>query len=134
MFMSILGELNGSSKDILASSLLSKDGLPMATVLPDAPARGIDEDRISALSAALVSCGHRVMADWIGSDLDWLLVRSETGSILITRAGPDMILAALIAPSADAEPIFPDLKRAADRIRELATTRGDNRVLRRATG
>jgi predicted regulator of Ras-like GTPase activity (Roadblock/LC7/MglB family) len=117
MYMSILGELNGSSKNILASSLLSKDGLPMATLLPDGPAMGLDEDRIGALSAALMSCGRNAMVDWVGSDLDWLIVVGAAGSILITRVDSERILTALIAPDGDAERLFPDLQRAADSIR-----------------
>lgn len=117
MYMSILGELNGSSKAILASSLLSKDGLPMATLLPDSPAPGLDEDRIGALSAALMSCGRNTMADWVGSDLDWLIVVGAAGSVLMTRVDSERILTALIAPRVDAECLFPDLRRAADSIR-----------------
>ena len=50
---SILSELNGSTADIEASAVLSTDGLMMASMLP----AGMDEDRVGAMSAAMLSLG-----------------------------------------------------------------------------
>ncbi|MEW5972670.1 MAG: roadblock/LC7 domain-containing protein, partial [Pseudomonadota bacterium] len=55
MLTSILSELNGSSADIEASAIVSTDGLMMAALLP----AGMDEDRVGAMSAALLSLGDR---------------------------------------------------------------------------
>ena len=52
---SILSELNGSTADIEASAVLSTDGLMMASMLP----AGMDEDRVGAMSAAMLSLGDR---------------------------------------------------------------------------
>ena len=48
-------DLNGTSADIEASALISTDGLMMASALP----QGMDEDRIGAMTAALLSLGER---------------------------------------------------------------------------
>ena len=50
-----LEDLNGSTADIEASALISTDGLMIASALP----HGMDEDRIGAMSAALLSLGER---------------------------------------------------------------------------
>ena len=55
MLHSILSDLNGSSADIEASAVLSTDGLMMASMLP----AGMDEDRVGAMSAAMLSLGDR---------------------------------------------------------------------------
>ena len=55
MLTSILAELNGSSADIEASAVVSTDGLMMAALLPST----MDEDRVGAMSAALLSLGDR---------------------------------------------------------------------------
>ncbi|MEE9352480.1 MAG: roadblock/LC7 domain-containing protein, partial [Thiotrichaceae bacterium] len=55
MLNSILSDLNGSSTDIEASAVISTDGLIMASLLP----AGMDEDRVGAMSAALLSLGDR---------------------------------------------------------------------------
>jgi predicted regulator of Ras-like GTPase activity (Roadblock/LC7/MglB family) len=120
MLQSILGELNGSSKAILASSVLSIDGMAMAVALPDVRPQPLDEDKISALSAALACCGHKAARELTGGSLDWLLVKGEAGDVLITCAGPEIVLTALIKPGEDEDPVFSEMKRAADSIREFA--------------
>ena len=56
MLNSILSELNGTSADIEASGIISTDGLMMAAQLP----AGLDEDRVGAMSAAMLSPLNRV--------------------------------------------------------------------------
>ena len=53
MFQQVLEELKGSSADVEASALISTDGLMIASALP----AGMDEDRVGAMSAALLSLG-----------------------------------------------------------------------------
>ena len=55
MFQQVLEELKGSSADVEASALISTDGLMIASALP----AGMDEDRVGAMSAALLSLGDR---------------------------------------------------------------------------
>lgn len=55
MFQQVLDDLNSSSADVEASALILKDGLMIASALPS----GIDEDRVGAMSAALLSLGAR---------------------------------------------------------------------------
>ena len=51
----ILSELVGQVPEIEAASVVSFDGLAMASALPV----GMDEDRVAAMSAALLSLGER---------------------------------------------------------------------------
>ena len=51
----ILSQLNSTSADIQASAVISIDGLMMAALLP----AGLDQDRMGAMSAALLSLGAR---------------------------------------------------------------------------
>ena len=55
MLASVLSDLNGSSADIEASAVISIDGLMMAALLP----ANLDEDRVGAMSAAMLSLGDR---------------------------------------------------------------------------
>ena len=55
MFQQVLEELKSSSTDVEASALISTDGLMIASALP----QGMDEDRVGAMSAALLSLGDR---------------------------------------------------------------------------
>ena len=56
-----LADLLRALPEIEAAALVTVDGLPMASVLPD----GMNEDRVAAMSAALLSLGERA-ADGLG--------------------------------------------------------------------
>ena len=61
-----LRELQASSPDIEASAIVSVDGLTIASALP----QGVEEDRVSAMSAAMLSLGERIANDEISYKTD----------------------------------------------------------------
>ncbi|HET19227.1 MAG TPA: hypothetical protein ENO16_01275, partial [Chromatiales bacterium] len=91
MLTSILSELNGSSADIEASAIVSTDGLMMAALLP----AGMDEDRVGAMSAALLSLGDRTAKELARGGLEQVLIKGDRGYILMTHAGEDAVLTVL---------------------------------------
>jgi predicted regulator of Ras-like GTPase activity (Roadblock/LC7/MglB family) len=106
----VLTDLNGSSGDIEASAVISTDGLMMAAQLPS----GMDEDRVGAMSAAMLSLGDRTARELSrGSTLEQVLIKGEKGFVLMTYAGPNAVLTVLAKPSARLGLIFLDVKRAA---------------------
>ncbi|MGC8697416.1 MAG: roadblock/LC7 domain-containing protein, partial [Halothiobacillus sp.] len=88
MLTSILSDLNGSSADIEASAVVSTDGLMMAALLPG----GMDEDRVGAMSAALLSLGDRTARELARGTLEQVLIKGANGYILMTYAGTDAVL------------------------------------------
>jgi uncharacterized protein len=112
---SILSELNGSTADIEASAVLSNDGLMMASMLP----AGMDEDRVGAMSAAMLSLGDRTSRELARGELEQVLVKGHKGYVLMTHAGGDAVLTALCKPNARLGLIFLDVKRAADSISKV---------------
>ncbi len=54
-----LRNLQGSTPDVEASAVVSVDGLIMASSLP----AGVEEDRVSAMSAAMLSLGERIAGE-----------------------------------------------------------------------
>lgn len=111
----ILRGLNESSGDIEASAVLSTDGLIMDSLLLP----GMDKDRLSAMSAALISLGSRTSEDLGRGSLDQVLIKGRSGYVLITYAGPDVVITVLTKPEARLGLIFLDVKRAADVIKKL---------------
>ncbi|MBL8329885.1 MAG: roadblock/LC7 domain-containing protein [Rubrivivax sp.] len=112
---SILGELNGSTADIEASAVLSNDGLMMASMLPS----GMDEDRVGAMSAAMLSLGDRTARELARGDLEQVLIKGHKGYVLLTHAGNDAVLTVLCKPNARLGLIFLDVKRAAEGISKV---------------
>lgn len=112
MLTSILAELNGSSADIEASAIVSTDGLMMAALLPSS----MDEDRVGAMSAALLSLGDRTAKELARGGLEQVLIKGDKGYILMTYAGEDAVLTVLAKSQAKLGLIFLDVKRAAESV------------------
>jgi len=108
MLTSILNELNGSSADIEASGVISTDGLMMASAL----SAGMDEDRVGAMSAAMLSLGDRTAQELARGTLEQVLIKGNNGYVLMTHAGDEAVLTVLAKPNAKLGLIFLDVKRA----------------------
>ena len=115
MLTSVLTELNGTSADIEASGVISTDGLMMASVLP----AGMDEDRVGAMSAAMLSLGDRTAQELARGSLEQVLIKGARGYVLMTYAGEEAVLTVLAKPNAKLGLIFLDVRRAAESIAEM---------------
>jgi len=115
MLSSVLAELNSTSGDIEASGVISTDGLMIAALLPV----GMDEDRVGAMSAAMLSLGDRTAQELSRGTLEQVLIKGDKGYVLMTYAGPESVLTVLAKPNAKLGLIFLDVKRAAASIADL---------------
>lgn len=115
LLLSILSELNGTSADIEASGVISTDGLMMASVLPT----NMDEDRVGAMSAAMLSLGDRTAQELSRGELEQVLIKADKGYVLMTYAGKEAVLTVLAKPNAKLGLIFLDVKRTAQSISEM---------------
>ncbi len=115
MINSVLSELNGSSADIEASGVVSTDGLMIASQLP----AGMDEDRVGAMSAAMLSLGDRTANELARGHLEQVLVKGDKGYVLMIYAGENAVVTVIAKSSAKLGLIFLDIKRAAADISKL---------------
>jgi len=115
MLTSVLSELNGTSADIEASAVISTDGLMIAAMLP----QGMDEDRVGAMSAAMLSLGDRTSSELGRGDLEQVLIKGDNGFVLMTHAGDDAVVTVMAKPKAKLGLIFLDVKRAAENITQM---------------
>jgi len=115
MISSILSELNGTSPDIEASAVISTDGLMIDSILP----KTLDEDRMGAMSAAMLSLGERTASELARGQLDQILIKGTKGYILMAQAGREAVVTVLAKPNARLGLIFLDVKRAAGSISDL---------------
>lgn len=115
MMVDRLRDLQAGTPDIEASAVVSVDGLIMASSLPS----GVDEDRISAMSAAMLSLGDRIAAELKRGTLDRVYISGSSGIIVLMAVGEDAVLTVLARSSAKLGLIFLDMKRAADDLARL---------------
>jgi predicted regulator of Ras-like GTPase activity (Roadblock/LC7/MglB family) len=109
-----LRDMRSSSPDIEASAVVSVDGLTMASDLPATT----EEDRVSAMSAAMLSLGERIASELGRGDLDQVYVRGNNGYVLLNAVGEEAVLTVLARRDAKLGLVFLDTKRAAS---DLAT-------------
>lgn len=105
-----LRDMQASSADIIASSVVSVDGLTMASALPG----DVEEDRVAAMSAAMLSLGERIANELGRGALDEVYIRGEDGFVLLTSVGDDAVLTALARDEAKLGMIFLEMRRAAE--------------------
>jgi len=107
-----LRELQASSPDIEASAVVSADGLSIASALP----QGIEEDRVSAMSAAMLSLGERIASELGRGELEQVFIKGEAGYVILMAVGEEAVLTALAREGAKLGLIFLDMRRAAEDI------------------
>ncbi len=110
-----LRELQASSPDIEASAVVSIDGLPIASALP----QNIEEDRVSAMSAAMLSLGERIAAELGRGKLDQVYIKGENGYVILMAIGEEAVLTVLAREQSKLGLIFLDMRRAVEDLMRL---------------
>lgn len=112
----ILQDLVGRSQDVEGAMLVTLDGLPLASALP----QSTDEDRVAAMAAAALSMGARTVGELRRGDLEQVLVKGDSGYVVIIQAGREAVLSAISTADAKLGMILYEMKLAArDLAREL---------------
>ena len=110
-----LRDLQGTTPEIEASAVVSVDGLIMASSLP----AGIEEDRVSAMSAAMLSLGERIASELGRGNLDQVYVKGKDGFVILMAVGEEAVLTTLVRKDAKLGLIFLDSRRTADDLEKL---------------
>lgn len=111
-FKKTLQELNNSSADVTSSAIISTDGVIIAAQIPS----NLDEDRVGAMSAAMISLGKRTAEELERGKLEQVLIKGESGYVLMVSAGKNAALAVLAKKNANLGLIFFDVKKASQKI------------------
>ena len=105
-----LREMQNASPDIEASAVVSVDGLIMASSLPVE----VEEDRVSAMSAAMLSLGERISGE-LGRGLpEQVYIRGKNGFVILMAVGEEAVLTALARPQAKLGLVFLEMRRATE--------------------
>lgn len=115
MMVERLRDLQASSPDIEASAVVSVDGLTIASALP----QGVEEDRVSAMSAAMLSLGERIASELGRGGLEQVFIKGERGYVILMSVGEEAVLTALARQQAKLGLIFLDIRRAATDLVDL---------------
>ena len=111
----ILRELLHQTPGVEAAAVVSFDGLPMASALPT----GMDEDRVAAMSAALLSLAERAAQGLGRGDLSQVYIEGENGTVFLVSAQDEAVLIAVTAADAKVGMMLYEVKLAASRVGEV---------------
>ena len=104
-----LSALLARTPEIEAAAVVSFDGLPMASALP----AGMDEDRVAAMSAALLSLGERAAQGLGRGELSQVYIEGETGTVFLVSADNEAVLVAVAAQGAKVGLMLYEVRRTA---------------------
>jgi hypothetical protein len=110
-----LRDLQASSGDVEAAAIVSVDGLSIASSMPV----GIEEDRVSAMSAAMLSLGERISTELGRGSLEQVYVKGEKGYVILTSVGEEAVLTVMARKEAKLGLIFLDIGRTVQDLEQL---------------
>ena len=105
-----LDDLMVDSPDIQPAALVSMDGFTMASALPE----GMQEDRVGAMSAAILGLGERAATELGRGHLSQVFIEGEDGYVVLIAAGSNVVLTTLARAESKLGLVLFDMKETAD--------------------
>jgi predicted regulator of Ras-like GTPase activity (Roadblock/LC7/MglB family) len=115
LIVDLLRDLQASSPDIEASAVVSSDGLAIATALPN----NVEEDRVAAMSAAMLSLGERIATELGRGALEQVYIKGADGYVIIMSVGYEAVLTVLARENAKLGLILLDMHRSVQALYNL---------------
>ncbi len=103
-----LRDLQASSPDIEGAALISLDGLTIASLIN----LEIEEERLGAMSAAMLSLGEKIASELGRGLLDQVYIHGENGYAILMAVGEDAVLTTMVKEETKLGIILLDMKRA----------------------
>jgi hypothetical protein len=107
-----IADLLAQAPEVEAAAVVSFDGLPMASALPAT----MDEDRVAAMSAALLSLGERAAEGLGRGGLTQVYIEGESGTVFLVSADDEAVLVAVAAKGAKVGMMMYEVRRAAEAV------------------
>ncbi len=107
--------LLSQTPEIEAAAVVSFDGLPMAAALPPS----MDEDRVAAMSAALLSLGERAAQGLGRGELSQVYIEGDAGTVFLISADDEAVLVAVAAQGAKVGMMLYEVRRSAALVADI---------------
>ncbi len=113
--------LLSQTPEIEAVAVVSFDGLPMAAALPPS----MDEDRVAAMSAALLSLGERAAQGLGRGELSQVYIEGTAGTVFLVSAADEAVLVAVAAKGAKVGMMLYEVRRSAAVVAAILSAEDD---------
>ena len=96
-----------TTPEVQGAAVVTPDGLPLAASLPGS----MDEERVSAMSAAMLSLGERIGKELLGGETDRIYVEGDEGFTILTSCGDEAVFLVLAGKEAKQGVLLLEIKR-----------------------
>jgi predicted regulator of Ras-like GTPase activity (Roadblock/LC7/MglB family) len=107
--------LLAQTPEIEAAAVVSFDGLPMAAALPPS----MDEDRVAAMSAALLSLGERAAQGLGRGELSQVYIEGDSGTVFLVSCDDEAVLVAVASKGAKVGMMLYEVRRTAAAVADV---------------
>lgn len=97
-----------TTPDIQGALVVTPDGLPLSGYLP----ADMDEERVSAMSAAMLSLGERIGMELVRGTIDRIFLEGTEGFSVLTNCGEDAVFLVLASKAVKQGVLMVEIKRA----------------------
>jgi uncharacterized protein len=109
----VLQNFVSGTPDIQGAAVVTPDGLPLASSLSSS----LDEERVAAMSAAMLSLGERIGAELSRGTIDRISVEGTDGYGILTNCGEDAVFLVLASKSAKQGVLMLEIKQAVAQVK-----------------
>jgi len=111
----ILVKLEETTPDVFASAIIRKDGLIVASAVPEE----VNKRVFAAMAASALGASSRALKELKQGNLKRLLVEGEGGQMVLMEAG-QLVLTTLIRKDANLGLVFMNLEKVVDELKKYA--------------
>ncbi|MGQ4648522.1 roadblock/LC7 domain-containing protein [Lyngbya aestuarii] len=111
----ILQNFVTTTNDVQGAAIVTPDGLPLASSLPGS----MDDERVSAMSAAMLSLGDRIGKELARGAIDRIYVEGEEGFSILTSCGEDAVFLVLASKVAKQGILMLEIKRTLSELKTI---------------
>ncbi|HID79406.1 MAG TPA: hypothetical protein EYH48_03185 [Aquifex aeolicus] len=101
--------------DLEGAVLTTADGLPVESVLP----AGMSDERLAAMSAAILSLGERAALELEKGSLEQITVKAQKGFVIVTGIGQEAVLTVMAPHDAKLGLLYLEIRKAAEELAKL---------------
>ncbi|MFB6276943.1 MAG: roadblock/LC7 domain-containing protein [Halothece sp.] len=109
----IIQDFASTTSDVQGVALVTPDGLPLATTLP----AKMDEERVAAMSASMLSLGERIGKELARGNVERILVEGGEGYGILTSCTEEALFLVLASRQAKQGVLMLDIKRILEELR-----------------
>ena len=102
-----------ATPDIQGAAIVTPDGLPLASSLPGS----LNEERVAAMSAAMLSLGERIASELSRGSTDRIFLEGEDGYAILTSCGDDAVFLVMANKAAKQGVLMLEIKQVVTQVK-----------------